>query len=547
MKNIETIISGNIVDIVKREIYKGKVFIKNDKIEKIIKCEVVENVYLLPGLVDSHVHIESSMLTPTEFAKIAVKHGTVATISDPHEIANVLGIQGINFMIDDIKDVPFKMFFGAPSCVPATDFETSGYKLNDTDIDKLLSRNDIYYLSEMMNFPGVIYNDKSVISKIESAKKYNKKIDGHAPMLSGKDLEKYIYAGISTDHECSTIIEAEEKLKLGMKIQIREGSAAKNFENLHKLIDKFPNEIMLCSDDIHPDNLVEGHINKLIKKGIDKKIDIFNLLQSATLNPIKHYNLNIGLLQEGNSADLIMIDNLDSFYVLKTIINGNIVYENGHSKIESKNKISINNFNSKTISEEDIIVAAKSKKIRVIEAIDGDLFSNEKICEAKIENECVVPDINNDILKVVVLNRYKIEKPIVGFIYGFGLNHGAIASSIAHDSHNIIAVGADDTSIVRAINTIVNSKGGIVVIDKNEEFVLQLEIAGLMSAKNGNEVAEKYKNIDKKAKNLRSKLSAPFMTLSFMSLLVIPKLKIGDKGLFDGTKFQFTNIFVDDD
>lgn len=545
MKEKEFEISGTIADVVNKTFYNGVVTVKGDKIIDIVKRDNVENQFIIPGLIDSHIHIESSMLVPSEFAKVAVLHGTVATVSDPHEIANVLGVDGVDFMIKNGKTVPFKFFFGAPSCVPATNFETSGFKLNSRDIEKLLKREDVYYLSEMMNFPGVVNDDSEVVKKLNLSKKFNKPIDGHAPGLTGNDLKKYVNAGISTDHECSTIEEALEKINLGMKIQIRQGSAAKNFDALCQLIDMHPDKVMLCSDDLHPDNLIDGHINKLIKMSLERGFDIFNILRAATYNPVKHYGLNVGLLQKHDLADFIVVDNLKDFNVLKTFINGQLVADNKRTLFKTKTVEIINNFSLKRIHKEDLLVKAnKGTNINVIHAFDGDLFTKNVLVKPKIENNCVVSDIENDVLKIVVVNRYaEVSKPVVGFVKGFGFKKGAIASSIAHDSHNVICVGTNDTDILNAIIKIIDNKGGIVACDSNNTYNLPLSMAGLMSNKSGKDVADKYKLINDEAIEFGSGFSAPFMTLAFMALLVIPELKISDKGLFDGNKFQFKQLF----
>ncbi len=537
-------IKGNIVDVIGRRIYKGIVYIENEIIVKIEEKEVEEDIFIMPGFINSHVHIESSMLTPASFAEIAVKHGTVAVVSDPHEIANVCGNNGINFMLQSGKKTPLKFFFGAPSCVPATSFETSGHILSSKDIDNLLKRDDIYFLSEMMNFPGVIYKDSEVLKKIEFAHKYKKKIDGHAPGLSGNDLKKYADAGISTDHECITIEEAVEKIKFGIKIQIREGSAAKNFESLYQLIDLYPDMIMLCTDDSHPDDLLNGHINLLVKRALNKNLDLFNVLRSVSYNVVSHYNIDVGLLQTGDKADFIIVDNLKSLNIEKTFINGNIVYDGKSTTFTNKETTIINNFNCNKINESDIKIENAGEKIKVINIIDGELFTQSFIYSHKQTDKYISSNINDDILKIVVVNRYKPSKPIIGFIKNFGLTKGAIAGSIAHDSHNIIVVGTSDSEMVIAVNKIIEIKGGIVVCNNDQTDFLELEIAGLMTNKNIYRVAKKYELLDFKAKTLGTKLKAPFMTLSFMALLVIPELKIGDKGLFDGNKFELTSLFT---
>lgn len=537
-------VSGNIVDVVKKRIFQGTINIENAKIISVIEEETNATDYILPGLIDSHVHIESSMLIPSEFARLAVCHGTVATVSDPHEIANVKGIEGVKFMIDNARKTPFKFYFGASSCVPATPFETAGDVLDTKEIEELLKMDDIKYLAEMMNFPGVIFKDEKVYEKLNLAKKYNKPIDGHAPGLNAEDIKKYVDAGISTDHECFTIEEAIEKIKTGMKIQIREGSAAKNFDTLIDLIKDYPDMIMFCSDDKHPDELVKGHINLLIKRAINKGYDPIDVVRIASYNPSKHYNLDSGLLQTGDSADFIIVNNLKDFDVKSTFINGIQYSENGKTFLERVKEKPFNTFNADKIKSADISVEAKSDKIKVIEALDGQLITNFIIEKAKIVNNKIVSDTENDILKIIVLNRYNKSKPSVAFIKNFGLKKGAIASTVAHDSHNIIALGTNDSDITDAINALITSTGGIIVANNKEIQILPLAVAGLMSIDDGFEVAKKYESIDKKVKELGSRLSAPFMTLSFMALLVIPEIKISDKGLFDGTKFEFTDVYV---
>ena len=537
-------LSGNIVDLRAETIFKGRVHVKDGKIAQVEKDETVkENHYILPGLVDAHIHIESSMLIPSEFARLASVHGTVATVSDPHEIANVLGIEGINYMIDNGGKVPFKFYFGASSCVPATPFETAGFEIGVEQLDNLLAKDEIKYMSEMMNFPGVINRDEGVMQKLEVAKKYGKPIDGHAPGVKGEDARKYIEAGISTDHECFTMDEALEKINYGMKIQIREGSAAKNFDALIDLMQDYPEEVLFCSDDKHPDDLVEGHINQLVIRAINKGYDPLKALKSAIINPIDHYGLDVGTLQTGDPADMIVVNDLTNFQVLATYVNGILIAENGKTLLPSVKEMMPNNFHAQPVTTEDVRVVPQKTKLKVIEALDGQLITNIIYADFKVKDGNVVSDPENDILKIVVLNRYNKAKPAVAFIKNFGLKRGAIASSVAHDSHNIVAVGADDEKIVRAINLIVEEKGGVALAEGMEEMILPLPVAGLMSAEDGYKIAEEYHKIDKKAHELGSKLRAPFMTLSFMALLVIPDLKLSDKGLFDGRKFSFTELF----
>ncbi|MEP6615972.1 MAG: adenine deaminase [Ginsengibacter sp.] len=537
-------IKGNIVDIPSKNIYYGEIEVSNGKIKTIMPAAADEanSNFIMPGFIDAHVHIESSMLVPSEFARLAVVHGTVATLSDPHEIANVCGLPGVEFMIRNGKTVPFKFHFGAPSCVPATNFETAGAALNASAIDELLQKNEIHYLSELMNFPGVLHDDPEVMNKIHSAKKYHKPIDGHAPGLKGEDAKKYVDAGISTDHECFTMEEALEKIKYGMKILIREGSAAKNFETLIPLLHHYPQMIMFCSDDKHPDSLVQGHVNVLCRRAVAKGIDLFNVLQAACVNPVHHYKLNVGLLKPGDDADFIVVEDTRNFNVIQTYINGEMVAAKGESKITSRVDTPgefINHFNCNKKIVEDFAYSAGpgTKEMTVIEALEGQLITNKLVAQQTLINGKIESDILNDILKIVVVNRYQDAPVAKAFVKNFGLKRGAIASSVAHDSHNIIAVGTDDESLCKAVNLIIQHRGGISCIGE-KELILPLPVAGLMSAEDGYKVADRYTSIDQAAKACGSTLSAPFMTLSFMALLVIPHLKISDLGLFDGDGFK---------
>jgi adenine deaminase len=539
-------VEGNIVDITKRNIFFGEVEVENGKIKTINKISDAKEktTFILPGFIDSHVHIESSMLTPSEFARLAVVHGTVATISDPHEIANVCGMEGVEFMIENGNTVPFKFNFGAPSCVPATIFETAGAELNHDDVKALLERPEIKYLSEMMNFPGVLYKDEEVLKKIAAAHELGKPVDGHAPGLRGDAVQQYIDAGISTDHECFTAEEALDKLQRGMKILIREGSAAKNFEALIDLMKDWPEMMMFCSDDKHPDSLVESHINDLCARAVAKGIDIFNVLQAACINPILHYKLDVGALQIGDYADFIVAEDLVNFRIKQTYIDGVLLAENGKMIGDwikhTADKESVNHFDCSFKKVEDFVYPYENQKeIPVIEALDGQLITNKLFFTPKIESESIISDLENDVLKMVVVNRYHDAPIAISFVKNFGLKQGAIASSVAHDSHNIIAVGVDDKSICEAVNLVIAETGGVVALGNGKEEILPLPVAGLMSNHNGYEVAERYTSIDKFAKDLGSTLVAPFMTLSFMALLVIPHLKLSDKGLFDGDKFEF--------
>ncbi len=536
-------VSGNIVDIKQQLIYSGELVIESGIIKSILNkgMAVAGEHYILPGFIDSHVHIESSMLIPSEFARLAVVHGTVGTISDPHEIANVCGMEGVRFMIENGKKVPFKFNFGAPSCVPATIFETSGAALDASDVEELLKLPEIKYLSEMMNFPGVLNKDEQVMLKIAAAKKYNKPVDGHAPGLRGEMAKNYIDAGISTDHECFTAEEALEKLQFGMKILIREGSAAKNFEALIGLMHDHADNMMFCSDDKHPDSLAEGHINQLCARAVAKGIDIFKVLKAACVNPVLHYKMDVGLLNIGDAADFIIVNDLVSFNVIKTYIDGVLVAENGLTKIEAVRSEPINQFSCESKISSDLkIIYNNEKEIPVIEALDGQLITNKLFAVPKLVNNEIVSNIEHDILKIVVVNRYTNAPVSKAFIKNFGIKLGAIASSVAHDSHNIVAVGADDESMLQAVNLVIREKGGVSAVANGEEQVLSLPVAGLMSHEDGYKIAAAYTAIDKMVKEkLGSTLTAPFMTLSFMALLVIPHLKLSDKGLFDGDEFRF--------
>lgn len=536
-------IKGNIVDVLKRKCFPGTIKIGDGFIKEIIPGPVDSTVYIVPGFIDAHIHIESSMLTPYEFARVALTHGTVATVSDPHEIANVCGVEGVYYMLDNAQDAKLKFYFGAPSCVPATSYETAGAILDSGMVGELLKRKDIWYLSEMMNYPGVLFEDPEVIKKIAFARKCNKPVDGHAPGLRGNDAARYISAGITTDHECFTKGEALDKLKCGMKIIIREGSAAKNFEALHELISLYTDQVMLCSDDKHPDDLLLGHINQIVKRAVSLGYDSFDVLQCACVNPVLHYNLPVGLLQKNHPADFIIVEDLKNFKVLKTFIDGELVAENGKSVLKGKSHAVINNFSVGKTTTTDFQIKAGGGKCRVIEALDGQLITNEITGICKTDRGFAVAETDNDILKIALVNRYYTAKPATAFIKNFGLKSGAIASTVAHDSHNIIAVGVSDEEICRAVNLLIENKGGLSCVNGNEENVIALPIAGLMSDRSCSEVGIAYSEIDKRVKKLGCKLRAPYMTLSFMALLVIPDLKLSDKGLFSGKKFQFADVF----
>ncbi len=539
-------LSGQIVDVVQKRIYPGTVTVANGHITAIKPDDTIkETIHILPGFIDAHIHIESSMLVPSEFARLATIHGTVATISDPHEIANVLGIDGIRYMIENGQQVPFHFYFGAPSCVPATTFETSGATIDAAGIETLFKDYQLHYLSEMMNFPGVLQRDPLVMDKIAIAKRYKKPIDGHAPGLRGNEAANYIEAGISTDHECFTLEEALDKISFGMKILIREGSAAKNYEALHPLIRMYPEHVMFCSDDKHPHELIDGHINLLVKRSIvEKGYDIMDVLRAACYHPVQHYHLKTGLLRPGDSADFIVVDNLHDFNVQSTFIKGLLVAQHGQTKIERVPISIVNQFNCHAKLPKDLAVKAEPGQLQVIQVIEGQLVTNKILMDGVVQDGCFISNPSQDILKIAVINRYQDRPTAIGFINQFGLKKGAIASCIAHDSHNIICVGVTDEDMCAAINAIIQHKGGIAVAADGQVKTLPLPIGGIMSDNDGYLVAQEYVVIDQLAKKLGTPLQAPFMTLSFMALLVIPSLKLSDKGLFDGSSFTFTPLTI---
>lgn len=537
-------LSGQIVDVVHSRVFPGTVTVNEGVITEVTETTSAEDHFIMPGLIDAHIHIESSMLPPSEFARMAVCHGTVATVSDPHEIANVMGVEGIDYMINSGKRMPFKFYFGAPSCVPATPFETSGAVLDAKAIAELMARDDIYYLSEMMNYPGVLADDPEVLNKLQAAKDYGKPIDGHAPMVTGDDIRKYYDAGISTDHECYDIEDALEKLGLGMKILIREGSAAKNFDVLIPLMATYPEMLMFCSDDLHTNDLLKGHINLLVRRALQKGYRFLDVIKAASLNTVRHYHLDVGLLQVGDDADLIVVDNLNDFNVKQTYIKGLLVAEDGKTLLSLKKVDACNNFHAKPITPEDLFVPDEGKHIKVIACMAENLITNTIVTAPKVVDGNIVSDTTRDILKMVVLNRYTPSKPAIGFINNIGLKRGAIATSVSHDSHNIVAVGCSDAEITRAINLLILTQGGMVACSETEFAVLPLPIAGLMSLEEGPRVAEDYERADRLAHEFGCTLYSPFMTLSFMALLVIPELKLSDQGLFDVTQFEFSPLTV---
>lgn len=540
-------ITGNIVGVLQRRIYKAELQIRDDKIFKInfLGEEDSSFPYILPGFIDAHVHIESTMVTPVYFAEHVKQFGTVGVVTDPHEISNVCGVAGFEYMYNEAKNSPIGIYFGVPSCVPATPFETSGAVFDANVIKKIFENYEVVALSEMMNFPGVINKFDDVISKLDVAKSFNKKIDGHAPGLTGDKLSSYINSGISTDHEAFSYDEAREKINKGMKIQIREGSAARNFSALHKLISEYPDKVMFCTDDAHPDTLIKGHIDRIVKMAIENEHDVFNVLQAASVNAIQHYNLPIGLLNVSDTADFIVVDNLRNFKIQKSYFRGKLIYAAKNNERFIKPDNVINQFDVNPITVEDIQIAARGKEVKIIEAIDGELITNRFTAFLPEKNGFLQADPESDILKLVVVNRYKKGiKPQVGFIRGFSLKNAAMASSVAHDSHNIIVVGDNDEDIINSVNAIIDSEGGVCVSSNQMIDSIPLPVAGLMANETIDNMAFKYFNLEQKVKQFGSTLQAPFMTLAFMSLLVIPSLKLGDKGLFDVDRFEFTDLYV---
>ncbi|WP_418453681.1 adenine deaminase [Borreliella bissettiae] len=540
-------IEANYIDIFNKEIYPASIAIANGHIVSIEKINATLDEYVLPGFIDAHIHIESSFLIPSNFAHLVVAHGTVATISDPHEIANVNGIDGINFMINNSKKTEFKFFFGAPSCVPALSqkFETSGYVLNDKDIDELMKLDDIYYLAEVMDFKGVINKDVEIINKINSALKRNKVVDGHAPGLSPNLTLKYASSGISTDHECLTIEDARYKLSLGMKIIIREGSAAKNFESLHPLISECPKKycdsLMFCFDDAHPNDILNGHINLIVARAIEHGHDFFDVLKIACINPVLHYKIPVGLLRIGDPADFIITKDIKTFKIDKTYINGKLVFNDGISLIPLINEIPINNFNCSKKSISDFKFSTKNKMIPVINCISNQIITHKTMINSNLLAPDFQSNLAEDILKIAIINRYKDNSKIsIGFIKNFGIRNGAIGSTVAHDSHNIILVGSNDEYLCKAANIIIQNKGGLCALNNEKTIIMKLPISGLMSTLSAEEIASQYIKLNDFCKNvLGSQLDDPLMTLSFMSLTVVPHLKINDKGLFDVDSFCF--------
>ncbi len=558
MKSRPSSLAGQIVDVHARRVFPGVVEWRRGRITAV--CEVAsvrERRLILPGFVDAHIHIESSLLPPAEFARLAVVHGTVATVSDPHEIANVLGARGVAWMIADGKRTPLKFNFGAPSCVPATTFETAGAALDANAVARLLARRDVRYLAEVMNFPGVLGGDPALRTMMDVARKLGKPIDGHAPGLRGEPARAYAAAGPSTDHECFTLEEAQDKLAAGMKILIREGSAARNFAALEPLLRTHPDRVMFCCDDLHPDLLIGGHLDRHVRRALAGGADRFAVLRAASVHPVEHYGLDVGLLRAGDPADFIVVDSWKKFRVLRTYLRGELVAANGRSRIKRQPATTPNKFRARPCRTEDFAVAApEGATLNVIEALNGQLITRHVRAPARVVAGRAIADPARDLLKIAVINRYggktqvrntdfglgKVSPVAVGFVRGVGLRAGAIASSVAHDSHNIVVVGADEAAMAAAANLVIRHRGGLAAVGRGRELVLPLPIAGLMSDLDGRTVARRYTELDRMAKRLGSRLDAPFMTLSFLALLVIPDLKLSDRGLFSATRWGFVPV-----
>jgi adenine deaminase len=546
---------GNIVDLHRRRIFPGVVEWSGGRITRITgDARVKAGWFIAPGFVDAHIHIESSLLPPAEFARWSVVHGTVATVSDPHEIANVLGAAGVEHMIRDGRRTPFKFNFGAPSCVPATTFETAGAVLDVAAVTALLARPEIRYLSEVMNFPGVLARDPALMAMIAAARKHGKAVDGHAPGLRGEVAARYAAAGITTDHECFTLPEALDKLKCGMKILIREGSAARNFAALAPLLKSHPGDVMFCCDDLHPDLLMERHLDEHVRRALRGGADRFDVLRCASVNPVEHYRLDVGMLREGDPADFIVFEGWKDLKVRRTYLRGGLVARDGKSLLPRQQARTPNRFKARVRAVREFVVRVSRPAdstptgrepramVNVIGALNGQLITRHRRERLRVVDGMVAADPGRDVLKIAVVNRYAPRAPVaVGFIRGFGLRSGALASSVAHDSHNIVAVGADDASLCAAVNLVIQARGGLSVVGPRVRAVLPLPIAGLMSDGDGRVVARSYTRLDAAAKRLGSRLDAPFMTLSFMALLVIPDLKLSDRGLFSATKWGFVN------
>ena len=536
----------NYVSLDDRCVYRAEISWRDGRIAAIKDFGAADPAlgYLIPGFVDAHVHIESAMLPPAEFGRIALRHGTLAAVADPHEIANVLGVEGVRFMLENARKTPFKAFFGAPSCVPATPFETANGTLGCAEIETLLQEPEVCCLSEMMNYPGVLAREPAVMAKIEIATRLGYPVDGHAPGLKGDAAAAYVAAGISTDHECFSLQEARDKIAAGMSVLIREGSAARNFDTLHPLISESPERVMLCSDDKHPDDLLHGHIDRMAARAVAAGHSVFDVLRCACSNPVDHYRLPLGRLRQGEPMDAVEVADLRAFNARRVWLAGELVAENGRSLLDPLPVQPVNAFHARRIAPPDLALTTDADRIRVIGVQDGSLVTRERRLRPRRVDGQLVADVDADLLPICVVNRYRPAPPALGFVQGFGLKHGAIASSVAHDSHNIVAVGVEPGSICRAVNAVIDRRGGVAVVEGGQLELLPLSVAGIMSDADGDWVGSEYARLDRCAKQLGCTLAAPFMTLSFMALLVIPELKLSDRGLFDGRRFEFTGLTV---
>ncbi|MCX7757181.1 MAG: adenine deaminase [candidate division WOR-3 bacterium] len=523
--------------------------------QKIIDCE---GLYALPGFIDGHIHIESSLLHPTELARLLLLNGTTTIIADPHEISNVLGSKGIDYLLNATEKLPLDVFVMIPSCVPSSNLETTGGKITVTDIKKYLQHPRVLGLAELMNFPGVITVESEVLEKIATVQASAKLIDGHCPRLKGKYLQAYIGAGIMSDHECISPQEAQEKLRLGMYLMIREGSAAKNLADLLPIIT--PRNIRRClliSDDIHPDYLLkEGHLNAVLRKAVSLGLDPYSAIQMATINSAEYFRLyDRGAIAPGKKADIVFVGNLTDFNVKLVVKNGKIIIKQGEFQTALpvyKDPAVTSTMNVKPFNVAKLKVRAKTGYLNVIKVLPGQIVTEKLTVVPKViksssgDSGEVVSDLERDILKVVVVERHKKTGNIgIGFVSGFGFKKGAIASSVAHDAHNIIAVGTNDLDIYLAIKEIIRLRGGLVAVSNGKiKASLELPIAGLMSNKPCNVVAEKLQNLINICHAWQCKLENPFITLSFLALPVIPTLKITDYGLIDVSSFHVVDLFT---
>lgn len=540
-------IEGNICDLEKEEFFPGRISIKEGKIIEIkrLKINKVERKfenYILPGFIDSHCHIESSFLSPPLFGTLAISHGTVAVVADCHEIANVFGEKGIFWMLKSAKLSPFKFYWALPSCVPATKFETTPNKISAKEVKQFLKRKEFVSLGEVMDFPAVINRKKEIMDKIKIAKKFKKPIDGHCPGLSGKDLRKYISTGISTDHECTNLKEAEEKQKLGMIIQIREGSAAKNLKDLTGLNYK---RACLVTDDLEVKDLLKGQLNKVLKKAIKLDVPFFKAIKMVTKIPARHYKLNFGEIKVGKEANLVEFKNLKDFKPQKVWIDGKLVFKNGKIlfPIKTLNLKTAIKIKEKLAEDFEIKTKKEKVKVRAIEVVPNQILTKERIFEMEAINGKLESDLKRDILKIAVVNRYGKEFIGLGFVKGLGLKKGALASSVSHDSHNLICIGTNDKNIAKAIS-ILNKKGGFVFAKGNKNFRAELPLAGLMTNEKPEKLVKGIECLEKKLKLAGCKLKNPLSQIAFLALLVIPESKISDRGIFDVDKFQFENLII---